>query len=107
FVLRPASDPTAAPVLAEPRREGVRYSLGRWDGRWTIRTNDDGAGDFKVMTSDAAVPSKQTWREFIAHRGGRLIAAVGSFESHLVRLERENAIDRIIVRNLAGEEHAI
>jgi oligopeptidase B len=107
FWLIPASDPTAAPVVAEPRREGVRYSLGRWDGRWTIRTNDDGAVDFKLMTSNAAIPSKQTWREFVAHQSGRLIAAVGSFKSHLVRLERENAIDRIIVRDLAGEEHAI
>ena len=29
FWLIPARDPTAAPVLAEPRREGIRYSLGR------------------------------------------------------------------------------
>ncbi len=59
------------------------------------------------MTSDAAIPSKQTWREFVAHQSGRLIAAVGSFKSHLVRLERENAIDRIVVRDLAGEEHTV
>jgi oligopeptidase B len=105
--LIPAADPTAAPVVAEPRREGVRYSLGRWDGRWTIRTNGGGAVDFKLMTSDAAVPAKETWREFIGHQPGRLIAGTASFRSHLVRLERENAIDRLVVRDLAGAEHAI
>src|SRR5262249_44457105 len=35
-----AADPTAAPVVAEPRREGVRYGLERWRGGWVIRTND-------------------------------------------------------------------
>ena len=59
------------------------------------------------MTSDAAIPSRETWREFVGHQSGRLIAEVGSFKGHLVRLERENAIDRIVVRNAAGEEHAI
>jgi oligopeptidase B len=105
--LIPAGDPTAAPVVAEPRREGVRYSLGRWDGRWTVRTNAGDAVDFQLMTSDAAIPARGTWREFIGHRAGRLIAGTASFAGHLVRLERENAIDSIVVRNLAGEEHAI
>ena len=105
--LIPASDPTAAPVLAEPRRQGVRYGLDRWDGRWTIRTNDDGAVDFKLMVSDAAIPARDSWRDFIAHKPGCLIAGMASFRDHLVRLERENACDRIIVRDRTGAEHTI
>ena len=105
--LIPGDDPTAAPVVAEPRREGVRYGLGRWAGRWTIRTNDDGAVDFKLMTSDAAVPSKSTWRDLIAYQPGRLIAGTASFRRHLVRLERENAVDQLVVRDLAGDEHIV
>ena len=105
--LIPAADPTAAPMVAEPRRDGVRYSLGRWDGQWIIRTNDDGAVDFQLMTSNAAVPARPSWRAFIEHKAGRLIAGTASFARHLVRLERENAIDRIVVRDLAGAEHAI
>jgi oligopeptidase B len=72
-----------------------------------IRTNDDGAVDFKLMTSEAAVPSRGTWRDFIAHQPGRLIAGVAAYRDHLVRLERENACDRIIVRDRTGGEHAI
>jgi oligopeptidase B len=105
--LVPSADPTAAPVLAEPRREGVRYSLGRWNGGWTIRTNGDGAVDFKLMASDADIPGRETWRELVAHQPGRLIAAVASYKDHLVRLERENASDRIVVRDRRGAEHAI
>jgi oligopeptidase B len=105
--LIPAADPTAAPVVAEPRRPGVRYSLGRWNGGWTIRTNDDGAVDFKLMVSDADIPSRDTWREFIPHQAGRLIAGVATYSGHLVMLQRENACDRLIVRDLAGAEHTI
>ena len=105
--LIPAADPTAEPVAVEPRREGIRYSLDRWDGRWVIRTNDDGAVDFKLMVSDAAVPARETWRELIGHAPGRLIAGVAAYAGHLVRLERENATDRIVVRDLTGAEHAI
>ena len=105
--LIPAADPAAAPVVAEPRRAGVRYGLGRWDGRWTLRTNDDGAVDFKLMVSDAPVPARSTWRPFIDHTPGRLIAEVAAYKGHLVRLERENACDRLVVRDLAGGEHTI
>ncbi len=103
--LIPSADPMAAPVVAEPRREGIRYGVGRWDGRWVIRTNDDGAVDFKLMVSDAAVPARSTWRELVGHAPGRLIAEVAAYKGHLVRLERENACDRIIVRDLTGAEH--
>lgn len=105
--LIPAADPAAAPRVAEPRREGVRYELDRWDGRWIIRTNADDAIDFKLAICDTAIPSRGGWRDLFAHQSGRFIADVASFRDHLVRLERENACDRIVVRTRAGDEHAI
>jgi len=105
--LIPAADPTATPVVAEARREGVRYGLERWQGRWIIRTNDDGAVDFKLMTSDAATPARGSWRDWIGYRPGRLVAGVAAYQDHLVRLERENACDRLVVRDGTGAEHVI
>src|SRR5262249_52869222 len=43
--LIPAGDPTAAPVVAETRVEGVRYSVDHWGDKWVIRTNADEAVD--------------------------------------------------------------
>jgi oligopeptidase B len=103
----PQTDPAASPQLVEPRRDGVRYGVGRWQGRWTIHTNDDGAVDFKLMASEAQIPARATWRDFIPHRSGRLIAGVAAYRDHLVRLERENACDQIVVRDAGGDEHAI
>jgi oligopeptidase B len=105
--LVPSADPTAAPVVAEPRRDGVRYGLERWKGRWLVRTNDDGAVDFKVMASDEAVPRRAGWRDWIGHQPGRLIVGLAPYENHLVRLERENACDRLTVTDASGDEHTV
>ncbi|HEY9233808.1 MULTISPECIES: S9 family peptidase [Phenylobacterium] len=106
-LLIPASDPTAAPVVAEARRVGVKYDLDHWTDRWVIRTNDDGAVDFKLAQSTAAAPAKVSWQDFVAHEPGRYITGFAAFADHLVRLERVNACDRIVVMTRAGQSHEI
>ncbi|WP_309089415.1 S9 family peptidase [Phenylobacterium sp.] len=105
--LIPASDPTAAPVVAEPRRVGVKYGLDHWTDRWVIRTNDDGAVDFKLCVSEAPVPAKSTWRDWVAHEPGRYITGFAAYAGHLVRAERVNALDRLVVMDRAGDEHVV
>ena len=105
--LIPAADPTAAPVVAEPRRVGVKYDLDHWSDRWVIRTNDDGAVDFKLMQSAAAVPSRASWTDFVPHEPGRYITGFAAYAGHLARLERVNANDRIVVMARSGETHEI
>jgi oligopeptidase B len=105
--LIPAADPTADPVVAEPRQVGVKYSLDHWTDRWVIRTNADGAVDFKLAVSDAAVPAKATWRDWIAHQSGRYITGFAAFSGHLVRAERIEALDRLVVTDRAGAEHEV
>ena len=110
--LIPASDPTAAPVVAESREVGVKYGLDHWTDRWVIRTNADGAVDFKLAVSDAPVPAKATWRDWIAHQPGRYITGFAAFAGHLVRAERVNALDRLVVTARAdlgkgGTEHEV
>ena len=105
--LIPATEPTAAPVVAEPRRTGVKYSLDHWMDRWVIRTNDDGAVDFKLAVSEAAVPAKVSWRDWVAHEPGRYITGFAAYADHLVRAERVNALDRLVVMDRSGGEHVV
>ena len=102
-----ASHPTAMPVVAEPRQVGVKYSLDHWTDRWVIRTNADGAVDFKLAVSDAAVPAKAAWRDWIAHQPGRYITGFAAFSGHLVRAERVEALDRLVVTARDGSEHEV
>jgi oligopeptidase B len=105
--LIPAGDPTALPVVAEPRRVGVKYELDHWTDRWIVRTNDDDAVDFKLSVSEAAVPSRSTWTDWIAHEPGRYITGFAAYAGHLVRAERVNALDRLVVMARDGASHEI
>jgi len=105
--LIPATDPTAAPVVAEPRCEGVKYALDHWTDRWVIRSNADGAVDFKLSVSAQAVPAKATWIDWIAHRPGHYVTGFAAYAGHLVRAERVNALDRLVVTARDGTEHEV
>ena len=103
----PATDPTAAPVVAEPRRVGLKYGLDRWTDRWVIRTNADDAIDFKLCVSQADVPARATWRDWIAHRPGHYVTGFAAYAGHLVRAERVDALDRLVVTARDGTEHTV
>lgn len=103
----PAATPTAAPTVFSPRQTGVLYDVTHWDGRWIIRTNADDAVDFKLMTAPIGRTARANWRDFIPHQAGRFIVGVGAFRDHLVQLVRQDALPRIVIRDKAGQEHAI
>jgi oligopeptidase B len=103
----PASDPTAAPRLFAPRQVGQLYTPVDFDGRWYIHTNADGAVDFKIMTAAHGTTDRASWKDFIPHEPGRYIRGIEAYRNHLVRLERANALPRIVIRTRDGREHMI
>ncbi len=96
-----ATDPTATPRLIEERRPLIDYDVEDWNGRLVVRTNADGATDFKLMWADADSPGRDGWRDFISHRPGHSIENVLAFQDHLVRLERVDANPVLIVTERA------
>jgi oligopeptidase B len=106
--LIPAADPTAAPKVVEPRTPGLRYDLEHWDGRFLIRTNADGAIDFKVVAAPETDPGRAHWRDWAPHQPGRYLVGIGAFKDWLVRLVRENANNSILLTERGtGVEHTI
>jgi oligopeptidase B len=109
----PAADPTAAPQVVEPRAAGLRYDVEHWAegdgaGRFVIRTNADGALDFKIVQAPQDRPGRANWTDLVAHQAGRFIAGMTTFKDHLARLERVDANNRIVVtERVSGAEHAI
>jgi len=100
--------PGTVPVLVAPRRAGHEYSLDHAGQRLYILTNSGGAEDFRIMTAPVEAPEEANWRELIAHKPGRLILSITAFKHHLVRIEREDGLPRIVIRRLSdGAEHAI
>ena len=107
-LLIPSTDPEAAPRVAQPRETGVRYDLEHWGDRWIVRTNADDAIDFKLMVVAGDDLSKANWKPWLDHRPGVFVTGVHAFRDWLVRIERQDALDRIVITGrAAGEEHAV
>lgn len=103
------SRPGAAPALVAPRVTAEIYGLDHGGGDdFVVLTNSGGAEDFRLVTAPLAAPGRDHWRDLVAHRPGCLILSHTAFRHHIVRLEREGGLPRIVVRRIAdGAEHAI
>ena len=73
-----------------------------------ILTNADGAEDFKIVCAPLADPSPSSWVDLVPHKRGRLILSHICLAGRLIRLEREEGLPRIVVRDLkSGAESSI
>ena len=101
------------PTLIAAREPGLRYhvehhpSLFGQEGL-ILRTNADAAEDFKISWAPLSAPKRDGWKDVVVHRPGCYIESCILLQDWLARLERENGLPRIVIRQLAsGEEHAI
>jgi oligopeptidase B len=100
--------PESQPRLLVPRVHGHEYAVEHHGDRLIVTTNSQGAEDFRICETPVDAPEQVNWREIVAHKPGRLILETIAFAGHLVRLEREDGLPRIIVRRFAdGAEHAV
>jgi oligopeptidase B len=104
--------PESAPRVVAARRHGHEYSVDHRGDRLLVLTNSGGAEDFRICEAPLGTSNVDSWREMVPHKPGRLILDIVAFAGHLVRLEREDGLPRIVVRALApdseiGDEHAI
>ena len=103
-----AERPDEAPRCVSPRQRGFEYELEHNGNQFIIKTNKDGADDYKLMVTDINKPSPEHWRDLVPHRPGVFLIGYIVLKDWLIRMERENALPRIVIRNFAsGEEHRI
>ena len=101
-------DAHAAPTMIEPRRAGVRYDAEHRGDLLYLRTNADGAKDFKIVTAPVATPAKAQWTDLVQHVAGCMIATGTVFADFIVRLEREHGLPRIVITQAStGQTHVI
>jgi oligopeptidase B len=101
-------EPGAPPRLVAARQAGIRYEIEIGRDRVFIRTNRDGAQDFKIVEAPLAAPEPASWRDVVPYRPGIMVLQHAIFARHLVWLEREEGLPRLKIRELAGgAEHAL
>lgn len=103
-----ARNPTTAPRVVAPRVAGHEYGVEHHGDHLIITTNSGDAEDFRICEAPVDRPGRENWREIVPHVPGRLILETVAYKDHLVRLEREHGLPRIVVRRFAdGAEHQI
>ncbi|MBB4041439.1 oligopeptidase B [Microvirga flocculans] len=101
------SDASASPRLVEPRTPQLKYDVEHHGDDLVILTNADGSEDFKIVTAPVATPGRAHWRDLVPYRPGTMILSHMALARSLVRLERENANPRLVVRDFATGREAV
>ena len=100
-------DPGGELRVVEPRRQGVEYAVEHHEGRFLIVTNAD-AENFRLVEAPVERPTRDAWRDVIAHRPDVRLEDIDVFAEHLVVYERAESSRRIRVTNLRdGGSHVV
>ena len=103
-----ADNPNEDLKIFQKRIDGLEYSVDHLDDKWYIRTNMNGAQNFKLMQCDEEYTSSKNWKEFIQHRENILLEGVEVFDDFMVITERENGQRRFnVISNNDGNSHYI
>ncbi len=96
--------PGTEPVLIAPRLEDELYYVEHHGDHFYIHTNADDAVDFKIVRAPIADPGRENWEDWLGHESGTYISGFVPFKDRLIRLERENALPRIVVTDYEQED---
>lgn len=108
LLLIPATEPQKPPKIVVPRQTGHECDLEQNADRLFLLTNSDDAEDFRIVEAPIDATEAENWKDVVPHKPGRLILSMVMLKGHLLRLEREDGLPRIVVRRLAdGAEHEI
>ena len=103
-----ADSPNEDLKIFQKRIDGLEYSVDHFGDKWYIRTNLNGAQNFKLMQCNEEYTSSKNWKEFIQHSESVLLEGVEVFDDFMVITERENGQRRFnVISNNDGQSHYI
>lgn len=101
-----AANPGGEVMIFAPRMVGHEYSLDHLNGAFYIRTNANGAKNFKLMSCPENRTGMPAWKEVIPHRDDVLFENYELFDNYLVADERIKGLTNLRIINLGdGSEH--
>jgi len=107
FYTIPADTPDSELTLFHTREHGLEYSIAHHGDKWYIRTNKDGARNFKIMTTSEDATSKKNWTDLIDHRDDVFVEGLDLFTNYMVINERVDGISKMRIKPWEGDDHYI
>ena len=90
--------------LIQARQPGVEYYVEHQGDRFLIRTNADGATNFKLMEAPCMHPGAANWKLLLPERPDVTLDGVDAFEDFLVLRAREDGLPRLRVLGFSNAE---
>jgi oligopeptidase B len=106
FQVLNANNPMGDFQVFQPRQRDLEYGISHFNDHWYIRTNAQGATNFKLMKCPVNNTGLSNWTDVIPHRKDVLFEGMELFREFLVLEERSNGLTNIrITRWDNNEEH--
>jgi oligopeptidase B len=103
----PADEPSREWQLIARREAGHEYFADHHSNWFYFLTNANGR-NFSVARAEVANPRRTNWETVVEHRDDVMIEDLDLFAGHMVRSERANGLQRLVVTALdTGESHHI
>nr|WP_159265184.1 S9 family peptidase [Tenacibaculum maritimum] len=93
-----ANDPTGNFKLIQPRERDLEYDIAHYQDCFYIKTNKDGAINFKLMKTPENKTEKENWIDVIPHREDTLLEDMSIFKDYLVLEERSEGLSKIRIK---------
>ncbi|MDO4643537.1 MAG: S9 family peptidase [Cardiobacteriaceae bacterium] len=101
-----AKQPDTFKVLS-PRERNLEYSADHFDGQWFIRTNANGATNFKIVTAQDNATDHTHWKDWIAHDPTIYIDGFELFNNFTAISERSEGLERIRILKKNGNSEYV
>jgi oligopeptidase B len=100
FWMLDANKPNDQFKVFSPRMKDVLYSVTVLNDKFLVRTNKDGALNFKLMECDFTNTNANNWKEYLPYNKDVLIESLNEFRDFLVIEERKDGLVKLRIRNL-------
>lgn len=99
-----ANNPDGELQIIQPRERDLEYEVAHYGDHFYIKTNKDGATNFKLMKTPVDKPGKENWVDVIPHREDTLFEDFSIFKDYLVLEERNEGLNKIRIKRWDGAE---
>lgn len=99
-----ADNPDGELRVIQPRERDLEYDVAHYGDHFYIKTNKDGATNFKLMKTPEDKPGKENWIDVIPHREDTLFEDFSIFKDYLVLEERNEGLNKIRIKRWDGTE---
>ena len=103
----PSDWPDSRPVVIEPRRTDVEYTVDHQEDRFLILTNDQ-ATNFRLMSAPVATPGRESWTELVAERPDVRLNFIDVHRRYAVLGQRSDGLQRLeVLESSSGDLHVV